>query len=1186
MSDITKRLAELSPEKLALLMQQLKKKGETGSQPMLIPRRAERHIHPLSFAQQRLWFIDQLEPGNYAHNILTALRFTGKLERAALEQSINEIVQRHESLRATFQVVDGQPVQIITEVWPNLLKTINLESFPKSECEDEVLRFANSEVLRPFDLQKGPMLRATLMRLSEHEHVLLFTMHHIISDGWSRGILIWEFSTLYEVYLHGKTSPLAELPIQYADYAAWQRERLQGKLLEKELGYWTKQFEDFNSVLELPTDRVRPAVQTFHGARHHFALPRQLTAGLEELARREGATLFIILLAAFKVLLMRYARQDDIVVGSPVANRTRVETEGLIGFFANTLALRTDLSGDPAFRELLARVRKVALGAYAHQELPFERLVEELRPQRDLSRTPLFQVMFLLDNTPLETLKLAHMQVNPIEFDGKISPFDLSLHMEERVDGVRGSFEYNTDLFEETTIVRITECFLQLLRGIVARPDERLSLLPMLNEEARHQLLVEWNNTSVDDAGESCVHEMFARQVEETPAAVALVFEEKQLSYRELDACTNQLAHRLRKMGVRPETNVAVCLERSAEMIVALLATLKAGGAYVPLDAAYPQERLAFILEDAGVQVLLTQRSLANILPELQCEVVYLDADWDAIATENHARPAVEVAPENVAYVIYTSGSTGLPKGVQITHRSLANYTNTASREYEINAHDRVLQFSSISFDMSAEEIYPCLTRGATLVVRHDSMISTVSSFLDKCREQSITFLSLPTAYWHEVASAVAIEKLSFPPCVRLVILGGEKANPKHWSLWREHVGRSTLVENTYGPTEATVIATAYKMMDEMADDPVLREIPIGRPVANTQVYVLDQHLQPSPITVPGQLYIGGEGLARGYLNRSDLTANRFIPHPFSRRGGERLYRTGDLARHRPDGNLEFMGRVDEQVKLRGFRVELGEVEAALHTHTEVEQAVVVLREDAGRKRLVAYVVPTNKKEELNVSLLRTYLKTKLPDYMMPSVFVVQAVFPLTRHGKVDRRALLAPNQSRPEPTANYVAPGSHLESELAEIWAESLGVERVGIHDNFFELGGHSLLATQLNARIVKAFGVELTLRSLFESPTVAGLAALVAQEQNQLAQPGNNAQPSSDDGAGDGGDIAAAVAGTSSPERPPGKEVRKIRASRRDNIEDLLRNVDQLSDTEVESLLNNLLTKEEAGRADNQRN
>jgi amino acid adenylation domain-containing protein len=1158
-SDIAKRLAGLSPEKLALLMQQLKKKGETGSPAMLIPRRTERHEHPLSFAQQRLWFIDQLEPGSYAHNILTAVRFTGELDRSALGRSIDEIVRRHESLRATFQVVDGQPVQVIAEGWPNLLQNISLESFAESEREAEVLRLANSEVLKPFDLQKGPMLRATLMRLSEREHVLLFTMHHIISDGWSRGVLIREFSTLYDAYLQGKPSPLEELPIQYADYAAWQRERLRGELLEKELGYWTKQFEGFNSVLELPTDRVRPAIQTFHGARHHFALPPQLTARLEELALREGATLFIVLLAAFKVLLMRYARQDDIVVGTPVANRSRVETEDLIGFFANTLALRTDLSGDPSFRELLARVRQVAVGAYAHQELPFERLVEELRPERDLSRTPLFQVMFLLDNTPLETLKLGHLKVNPIEFAGRISPFDLSLHLEQRADGVKGAFEYNTDLFEASTIARVTECFLQLLGGIVALPDERLSLLPMLNEEAKHQLLVEWNNTSINYPGEDCVHEMFARQAEETPDAVALVFEEKKLSYRELNNYANHLAHRLRKLGVRPETNVAVCLERSAEMIVALLATLKAGGAYVPLDPANPPERLAFILEDAAVQVLLTQRSLAGVLPEQRCEIVYLDDHWEAIARENHESPAFEVAPENVAYVIYTSGSSGLPKGVQITHRSLANYTNAAAREYEIKADDRVLQFASISFDTSAEEIYPCLTRGATLVVRNSSMISTVRSFLDKCREQSLTFLSLPTAYWHEVVSVIAAEELTFPSTVRLVILGGEKATSKHWSLWREHVGWSTLVENTYGPTEATVIATACKMIGEIADDPVAREIPIGRPLPNTQCYVLDQHLQPLPVTVPGQLFIGGEGLARGYLNRPDLTADKFIPNPYSPTGSERLYRTGDVARYRPDGNLEFIGRIDEQVKLRGFRVELGEVEAALFTHSEVEQAVVVLREDGGQKGLVAYIVPANQQEDFNVGLLRNYLKTKLPDYMLPSVFVTLPAFPLTRHGKVDRRALPVPDQSRSELGADYVAPRNEVEAKMAKIWSESLGVNRVGIHDNFFELGGHSLLATQLNARVVKAFGVELSLRSFFESPTVAGLAALVAQEQGAKFS----------DHDLETGKSAAAVAGNSSP-----KEVRKIRASQKDNVEDLLKNVDQLSDTEVDNLLNKFLS------------
>nr|QEO74477.1 condensation domain-containing protein [uncultured bacterium] len=1163
MSDLEKRLAGLSPEKLALLMQQLRKKGEAGARPLTIPRRGERDVHPLSFAQQRLWFIDQLEPGNYAHNILTAVRFSGEFDRTALERAIGEIVRRHESLRATFRAEDGRPMQIISDALPGLLRDVDLEQFPEPEREAEVMRTANAEVLRPFDLERGPMLRATLMRLGAREHVLLFTMHHIISDGWSRGVLIQEFSALYDAFVSGRPSPLPELPIQYADYAAWQHERLQGELLERELGYWTKQFEGFNSVLELPTDRVRPAVQSFRGARHHFAVPPHLVGGLEELARAEGATLFITLLAAFKVLLMRYTRQQDIVVGSPVANRSRVETEGLIGFFANTLALRTDLSGDPTFRELLARTRRVALGAYAHQELPFERLVEELRPERDLSRTPLFQVMFLLDNTPLETLKLSGLEVNPIEFDGKISPFDLSLHLEQRSGGVRGSFEYNTDLFEGATVARMAACFLQLLRGIVADPDERLSHLPMLDEESRRRLLVGWNDAPAPHAQAPCVHETFARQAGLTPEAAAVVFGETRLSYRELDARANRLAHRLRKMGVRPETHVAVCLERSAEIVVALLATLKAGGAYVPLDPAYPRERLAYLLEDSGARVLLTQRSLDGVLPEHACPTLYLDRDWEAVARESAEPPAVELSPENVAYVIYTSGSTGQPKGVQVTHRALAAYTEAAAREYEIGAGDRVLQFASISFDTSVEEIYPCLTGGATLVVRDDSMLSTVGHFLDKCREQSLTVLSLPTAYWHEVASAVAAGGLGFPTSVRLLILGGEKVNAKHWDWWMRHVGQPPLLENTYGPTEATVVATAYKTPGDSPDASALREVPIGRPLPHTQVYVLDAHLQPMPVTVPGELYIGGAGLARGYLGRPGLTADRFVPHPFSRGGGERLYRTGDLARYRPDGDLEFLGRVDEQVKIRGFRVELGEVEKALCAHAEVEQAVVLLREDSGQKRLVAYVVPSGQKREVNAGPLRAFLRTKLPDYMVPAVFVALPALPLSRNGKVDRRALPAPPQSRPELEAGYVAPRTGVESELAEIWAKTLGVERVGVHDNFFELGGHSLLATQLNARIVKAFDVELPLRSLFEAPTVAGLAAII--EQQRRPEP-------LEDGSSDG------AAG----ERLAGGGTRNIRAGRRDGAEELLKNVRQLSDEEVGALLDSLLAEGEAGKAE----
>ena len=1091
---------------------------------------------PLSFAQARLWFLDQLQPNSAFYNIPLALRFSGQLNVAAIEQSLNEIIRRHEALRTNFATVEGQPVQVIASTLDLKLFLVDLLYLPFCDREIEAQRLVTTVAEQPFDLEREPLVRAKLLRLDETEYVLLLTMHHIISDGWSVGVLYAELAALYEAFCTGKPRVLPELPIQYADFAVWQRHWLAGEVKETQLNYWKQQLKDAPTLLELPTDRPRPAIQTFRGAHQSVALPLELSQALAELSKRTGVTLFMTLYAAFVTLLYRYTGESDIVVGTPVANRTRQEIEGLIGFFVNTLALRTDLSSNPSFEQLLHRVREVALGAYAHQDLPFEQLVETLQPERSLSHTPLFQVMFALQNAPMPSIKLPDLTVSSFSVEMRTVKFDLTLSMENTVSGLIGEWEYNSDLFDAATIARMAGHFQTLLEGIVANPQQRVSEVPLLTQRERHQLLFEWNNTTKKYPQDKCIHQLFEEQVERTPEAVAVLFEGEQLTYRELNAKANQLAHYLKTLGVGPEVLVGICVERSLEMVVGLLGILKAGGAYVPLDPAYPSERLTFMLEDSAVPVLLTQQRLVDKLPQHKAQVVCLDTQWKAIAQNTEEKPVCGVNADNLAYVIYTSGSTGKPKGVTIQHRSLVNYTTAVSIEYglekresvaskerlrslvEEHSAERVLQFASISFDASAEEIYPCLTSGATLVLRTDSMLDSVDIFLQKCRAWNLTVLSLPTAYWHELTARLSQETLVLPPSLRLVIIGGEKALPEPLKTWIECVGEQVHLVNTYGPTEATVVATICELS---AAHLASRELPIGRPISNVQTYVLDQCQRPLPIGVPGELYIGGDGLARGYLNRPDLIAERFTRNPFSNAPSSCLYKTGDLVRYLSDGNIEYLGRIDNQVKIRGFRIELGEVEAAIAQHPTVRETVVVAREDTpGNKRLVAYVVPKREAVQETVlptiNELRSFLKTKLPDYMVPGAFMFLDAMPLTPNRKIDRRALPVPDSSWRELENKFVAPSTPTEELLAAIWAKVLGLQQVGINDNFFELGGHSLLATQIISRIREAFSIELPLRHLFESPTIASLSKVIetvrsaeSQEQSAISRTSNTLPP-----------------------------------------------------------------------------
>lgn len=1053
-----------------------------------IPRTARNGSAPLSFGQQSFWFLDSLTPNTSLYNIFRALRLRGRLEVSALRQALDGLMARHESLRTVFASVNGQPVQVVVEDQKFQLSETDLLHLPSAARELELQNLLKTEVQVPFDLAHGPLVRATLFRLDAEENVLLLSMHHIVADDWSMGIFSRELEKLYDGFVSNQPFQLPDLPIQYADFAQWQHAESQKSSLEKQLQYWKQQLAGAPPLLELPTDRQRPSGPTFRGAHHALTLPVELRDQLVKLSQHEGVSLFMVLLAAFQTLLAQYSGQEDIVVGSPIAGRNRLETENLIGHFINTLVLRTSLSGDPTFSELVGRVRDVALGAYAHQETPFEKLVEELQPERNLSYTPLFQVMFVFQNASPSELNLSGLAITTEELNNETAPLDLTLEARETAAGVRCVFEYKTDLFDNTTIERIAERFQLLLEKVVVDPAQNISSVSPLTESERTQLLVDWNSTSRDYPRHLCVQQLFEAQVEQTPNSVAVVFRNESLTYLELNKRANQLAHHLRACGVGAETLVGLCVERSIEMVVGVLGILKAGGAYVPLDPNYPRARLNLILADAGVSLVLAQEKVSDVLSDFGGTVLYLDAEWQNIAEQNTDNPSPVATAKSLAYVIYTSGSTGTPKGVMITHRSLVNFTINARIDYALSVSDRVLQFASLSFDTSAEEMFPCLTSGATLVLRTEEMLNSVSEFLQTCDDWAITVLDLPTAYWHEIAAEFERVKLPLPEGLRLLIIGGERALPKRLSIWQQRTGSKIRLVNTYGPTEATIVATKWDASVSELDEPPNR-LPIGRPLANTTVYLLDHKLNLVPVGAPGELHIGGDGLARGYLNRPELTSEKFIPNPFNADPEARLYKTGDLARYLPDGNIEYLGRIDDQVKLRGFRIELGEIETALRQHSTVRDSVVVAREDSpGNKRLVAYLVPFAG-AKIEIKELRAFLQGRLPEYMVPAAMVEMAELPLTPNGKLNRRALPAPDYDA-QLQESYVAPQTPVEELLCGIWAEVLKVSRVGVNDNFFELGGHSLLATQVVSRVLQTFGEHVPLRALFEAPTVSKLA------------------------------------------------------------------------------------------------
>nr|QEO74875.1 condensation domain-containing protein [uncultured bacterium] len=1056
--------------------------------PIPVLSRDDNAALPLSFAQQRLWFFEQLEPDNPMYNSPGAMRLIGRLEIKAFEEALNELIRRHESLRTTFTTVAGQPFQLISAPWRLTISVVDLNGLTEAAREAASRHITLVESVRPFDLEHGPLLRVTLLRLSPEEHLAFLVMRHIISDGWSMGILINEVAICYDALCNGIPPELPDLSIQYADFAAWQRESWRGESLEKQLEYWRRQLSGKLPILELPADKPRPAIKSFRGAHHRLTVPVESMHALKDLSQNEGATLFMTLLAAYAVLLMRYSGQDDICIGSPIAGRTRKETESVIGFFVNMLVMRMDLTGQLTFVQFLHQVREVALGAYANQDVPFEQLVDELGAERALSHTPLFQAVFALQNAPRDEFHLSGLKLQRVDIEGQASKFDLTLACEETNEGLLVRFEYNTDVFLPGTIARLGQHFQKLLEAIVQEPDARLTALPLLTEAERRQLLFDWNTTSANYPLEDCIDRLFEAQVLKTPGATAVVFEDEQLTYDELNRRANQLAHYLRRLGVGPEHRVGLLMERSTEMAVAVIATLKANGAYVPLDPEAPTERLSFQIEDAGLSVLLTRQPLPSGLNGKQVRVVRMDTDWQAIGAESEENPVSLGTTRNLVYVLYTSGSTGKPKGVLIEQRSLLNHVFAMLDRLEIKPGATYALVQPLTVDSCGTHLYACwLTGGCLHVISREKSTDpeTLESYF---RKYAIDLLKISPPHLealHNFSPGTPVMPLHW------LIFGGE-ASKREWAEKLLQLARATDCQlfNHYGPTETTVGVMTYHVVPGSLS-PHMTIVPIGRPLANIQIYILDRYLQPVPIGVTGELHIGGVALGRGYVNRPELTAENFIPDPFSDMPGGRLYKSGDLARYLPNGNVDFLGRIDQQIKVRGYRIEPGEVIAALLHHPGVREAAVAAREDeSGNKRLVAYIVPKSS-DTFITRELRSFLKNKLADYMTPSAFVVMESFPHTPQGKLDVKSLPGLDHLEDERPSTYTAPRDTREEVFARIWSAVLGVKDVGIHENFFELGGDSILAIQIVSRVSEA-GLHITPRQLFEHQTIAELAPL----------------------------------------------------------------------------------------------
>ncbi len=1087
--------AQLTPAKRALLEMRLKGKAPQQVLNQTIGRRPEESGVPLSFAQQRLWFLHQMAPKSTAYNMPTALRLKGVLNASTLAAAFSKVIDRHEILRTTYDELEGKPIAQINPVPQEVLKTIDISSLRKTEQDAQIRILADREAKKPFDLKTGPLVRIHLLRLTDCEHVLLVTLHHIACDGWSAGIFVQEMAELYDAFLSNRAPSLPKIPIQYADFAYWQRQQLQGNTLQRQLEYWQQKLSML-STLDFPTDFSRTEILDYQGAFLSFNLKHVTTARLKALSANFGVTLFTILLATFSILLQRYTGQSDIVTGTVVANRNRAEIENLIGFFVNALPLRIDLTGNPTFQELLVRSKKIVQEAYDHQDLPFDQLVQALKLPRDTFRNPIFQVSLDLDNTPQASITLRDLHISALDVSIDTTQFDLTVHFNEKSGELGGLVAYNTSLFSRERMQCLCKHLENLLEAVAIEPDQRLSEFSLLTESEFRQLTIGWNQTQAEYPIDRCLHDLFAEQAACNPDAVAVIYEDKQLTYAQLNARTNQLARYLRSLGVKPETIVGICIDRSLEMIIGILGILKAGGAYLPIDPNYPDERKAWILTDGNPLALLTQRSLFNTMSSVATECICLDRDWSLIAEQSSENLPTVNNPSNLAYVIYTSGSTGKPKGVAISHRNIVHST-LARLDYYKAAMSGFLLLPSFAFDSSVAGIFWTLSQGGYLCLPHQNNLLDPAALIGQIAAKKITHLLCLPSFYQLLLEQDGGNQLD---SLRTVIVAGEACTT---GLIRNHYAALPDADlfNEYGPTEGTVWASVKHLRPKDGQSAVS----IGSPINNVEIYLLDDSLNLVPPGIKGELYIGGAGLARGYLDRPEQTADRFIPHPF-KQAGERLYKTGDLARFLIDGSLEFLGRVDSQVKIRGFRIELGEIEAALLQQPGIKDAVVLVREYASNDcRLVAFCILAsidNSASGKNLIFpdterLRSQLKLVLPEYMVPSSFVFMDEFPCTPNGKIDRNALLLRNIDASLKNLHAGAPRNSTEAVLAQIWSEMLGINRIGVHDNFFELGGHSILTIQVMSAVNKCFGLDLEAIQIFEYPTIAQLAELIKDSE-----------------------------------------------------------------------------------------
>ena len=1094
MSTAQKRLESLSPQQRALFDLLAKRNlARVETRERIVRRSRESDTFPLSFSQRRLWFLDRLQPNSPLYNLPAGVRLSGRLDVNVLRRSLSEVISRHEILRTTFHSADGEPVQVIAPHYDLSFPVVDLSGFTYEEAEKEVERLATADYLLPFDLSRLPLVRAALLKLNDTEHVLLFTLHHIICDGWSINVLMREVAALYHAFLTEDRSPLPELAIQYADFAQWQREYLSGDVLDEHLTYWKGSLAGGEMQQGFSASFSPDDERSISGAYYSFVIPKSLSDSLRDMSRQEGVTMFMLLLAAFSTLLRRYTGLESINVGSAIANRNRAETEGLIGMFVNTLVLKVDMSGDPTFRELLQRVRSVTLSGYEHQDLPFERLVEELNPQRNMNQNPLFQVGFTTDYERQQTLdipgfSLPDLVVTPLNIDRGTAKLDLSLDMSETGQDLVGLFGYRTDLFDADTIERMATHFHNLLKSIDSNPSQTISQLEILSDDERKKITVEWNDTEADFPQHLCFQHLFERHASSNPDAVAVCCQEHLLTYSELETFSNQLANRLVKLGVGPEVTVALFMRRSPELLIAILGVAKAGGVYLPIDISQPKERVAYMLEDAEARVIITQLEVERMLPDSECDVVRIDSFWEYLSEERSSPPRVKIDGANLAYIIYTSGTTGKPKGVMITHRGLMNYLESSRQTYYDGEVEGGLVHTSIGFDLTVTSLLVPLIAGKRVeIVREEDgiegLIEKVSAADDKL------LLNLTPAHMDIVNERLEGEQNGSN---RTLVVGGEALKWESVRRWKKREPRGRII-NEYGPTETVVGSSIHEAEAIEVAQAVRGEVAIGRPIGNMRMYVLDERMEVMPAGVAGEIYIAGAGVGRGYVKRAEETADRFVPEALGGREGARMYRTGDKGRYRLDGVIEYLGREDEQVKVRGYRIELGEVEAVLREESGVEEAVVVVRgAEDGDKRLVGYVVRADGEQKDWVEV-RERMRRRLPEYMMPWEVVEIGEMPLTPNGKIDRRALIALDSSRNVFADKYEPPRTSTEIELAGLWQEVLRVDRVGINDNFFWLGGHSLLLTQLASRITKSFFVELPLRTLFNGPTIAEMAAAI---------------------------------------------------------------------------------------------